>query len=106
MKYTIYLNFIQRFLFALARHTILSFVTVFMLSVFLGVVVFYGQEARLLRRDLSQNAYDVYLNEPLYQNVKEIWEEREERLPAHGEEKYPNPFTASSPSIDQKGVLR
>lgn len=87
---------IKEFLFSLPKRLALSalrtFLFLVLISVGLSLFLFYKDVVLMQRKEVVLSEQQMEFNEEIYQNVLEIWEQREERFNETSVKKYPDSF--------------
>jgi hypothetical protein len=87
-------NFLNKFLRTLAEHSFLTFLGLFVISLALGVLIFFQCNA-LIQSTASKNKEEksFKLEARAYQNIKDEWARKKEVFSQAESKKYPNPFS-------------
>lgn len=88
-----------------AQHLFLSCLVIFILTLILGGVLFYRYSFLALRIK-PESGGPFLLDEKTYQEVLNVWQEKEKKFNEADLKNYPDPFENATASGEQEGLTR
>ena len=90
-------NKIKKLPLIIAKHAFFASLILFLLSLAIGLILFYKYIISAQRAEFENTNQDYLLDEKAYKDIKKVWQGHENMFEQTDFKEYPNPFIESIP---------
>lgn len=92
LKFNKIKNFLKKIPRILAERAFLFFLFLFLISLIFGIFIFYKYNILVKKTEVKITKQPTQLNQKAYEDILNIWQEREKKLKEIESKQYQNPF--------------